>query len=305
MDWLLFTGKKTKKHIDALSSFFDDKKVHYTVIKADSEKFLCANQSENTCFEYISRINKATHCICLGADTIPVSPLFMYAVGLFSGKQLAVFSVPSVQMLPSCIGSSFGQSFYDVDALLASLKKDFPLYVKQEVQDSVKKKLFHLGIPLTPDSFSNYIARGDLDTSKLFLKAGMDVNIRDSAGTPMLSIAARSNKEPLVSWLIKKGADINAASEDRGYTPLMDAVWKNNYEIADILVKAGAQINTVAKDGQPLMVIATGICNIKICKLLYANGGDVFLKDRMGLSALDYARVFKKQILIDLFESSR
>ena len=51
------------------------------------------------------------------------------------------------------------------------------------------------------------------------------------------------------------------------------------------------------------MVIAAGICNIKICKLLFENGGDIDLKDRMGMSARDYAKLFRKQVLIDLFEA--
>ena len=304
MNWLLFTGKEDAGETGSLVAFLKSKKVPYGIIRADSEDFLHAHEAgTNDAKKLYAQLHKTTHCICTGMDDIPPSPLFLYAAGLFSGKQLPVFLVPSKGTLPDRIAVSFGKTFADVPALLKSLRKNFPEYIKQEVQNSIKKKLFNLGVPLTPDSFSNYIARGDLDISKLFVKAGMDASICDSAGTPMLCIATRSNKLPLVSWLVKIGADINAASEDRGYTALMDAVWKNNYEIAELLVNAGADINTVAKDGQPLMVIATGICNIKICKLLFKNGGDITVKNRMGMSAFDYAKLFKKQVLIDLFKA--
>ena len=305
MNWLIITGKKDKRHTEKLTAFFDSKKVHYTVLKADAQKFMCAHESFKYLQTFYNDIQKTTHCICFGTDDIPLSPLFMYAAGLFTGKKIPVFLVPGSGKLPDFMAGDLGNVFADAEVLLETLKKDFPMYVKLEVQEKVRKKLFKLGIPLTPDSFSNYIARGDKDTSALFPKAGMDVSIRDSAGTPMLCIAVRCKKLPLVRWLIEQGADINAASEDRGYTALMDAVWINNYEIAEALVKAGACMNTVAKDGQPLMVIAAGICNMKICRLLFENGADVSVKDRMGLSALDYANVFKKQPLIDLFSSGR
>ncbi|WP_428768308.1 ankyrin repeat domain-containing protein [Treponema sp. HNW] len=306
MNWLIITGKKDKRHTDALTSFFDTKKVNYTILKADTRKFTACHESSFKNFKELhGKIDEATHCICLDTSDIPLSPLFMYAAGLFAGKKIPVFLVPGAGNIPDFIVGETGTLVSDVDDLLETLKKDFPIYVKLEVQEKVRKKLFKLGIPLTPDSFSNYIARGDENTASLFPKAGMDVSIRDSAGTPMLCIAVRCNKPALVNWLIEQGADIDAASEDRGYTALMDAVWKNNYEVAETLVKAGARLDTVAKDGQPLMVLAAGISNIKICRLLFENGGDVCMKDRMGLSALDYARVFKNQIPMDLFSSGR
>lgn len=305
MNWLIITGKKDKRHTEKLTAFFDSKKVNYTVLKADTQKFASSHQGSEELQSFYEDIKKTTHCICFGTDDIPLSPLFMYAAGLFTGKKIPVFLVPGAGNIPDFMAGELGSVFADADALLETLKKDFPMYVKLEVQEKVRKKLFKLGIPLTPDSFSNYIARGDEDTASLFPKAGMDVSIRDSAGTPMLCIAVRCKKLPLVKWLIDQGADINAVSEDRGYTALMDAVWKDNYEIAETLVKAGACMDTVAKDGQPLMVLAAGISNMKICRLLFENGADVSVKDRMGLSALDYANVFKKQPLIDLFSSGR
>ena len=51
----------------------------------------------------------------------------------------------------------------------------------------------------------------------------------------MLNIAARNDKVELIHWLIDKGADINAVSEDRGYTAIMDAVWRGDKEITELL----------------------------------------------------------------------
>jgi len=309
MNWLIFTDKKTHMHTETLRAFFDSKKTAYSLVNAEEHDFVCAHENGAAYFENLyGKITEATHCVYFGTECVPQSPLFMYAAGLFSGKRIPVFSLcdalcDKAKSAVDRLHPDFTASFSDVNALIEYLKKNFPIYVKAEVQEKVRKKLFKSGIPLTPDSFSAYIARGDASTARLFFRAGMDVNVRDAAGTPMLSVAVRAANMPLVAWLLKQGADINAVSEDRGYTALMDAVWKDNYEIAEALVKAGADINTVAKDGQPLMVLAAGICNVEMCRLLFENGGDVFLKDRMGLSASDYAKVFKKQPLIDLFSS--
>lgn len=129
--------------------------------------------------------------------------------------------------------------------------------------------------------------------------------MRDSAGTPMLCIAARSGRLAMIKWLMERGADINIVSKDRGYTPLMDAVWKNDYNMAEFLVTAGADMNVIGKDGQPLMVLAVGISNLKICKLLLKSGADISLTDHMGMSALGYAKLFKKQAIVDLFDAAK
>ena len=306
MNWLVFAGKTDKKQADQIASFFKSKKVNCTVIKADGEVFKCEpDYNEQSVKDVHELLNETTHCVCVGMNGIALSPLFMYAVGLLSGKNIPVFLTPSGGALPPYISDMFGKTFADTATLLKALENDFPLFFKLEAQAAAKKKLYEAGIPLTPDSFSEYIGRGDCDVCELFAEAGMDSNVRDSAGTPMLCIAARSGRLAMIKWLMERGADINIVSKDRGYTPLMDAVWKNDYNMAEFLVTAGADMNVIGKDGQPLMVLAVGISNLKICKLLLKSGADISLTDHMGMSALGYAKLFKKQAIVDLFDAAK
>jgi ankyrin repeat protein len=136
----------------------------------------------------------------------------------------------------------------------------------------------------------------------LFLEAGMDVNSRDAAGTPMICIAARSGRKSMIEWLLAEGADINAVSKDRGYSAVMDAVWKSSPDIVKFLIEKGANLNFISNDGQTALIVATGASNPRICELLVKNGADPTYKDRMGMSSLDYARLFKKTELAKLYE---
>ena len=73
--------------------------------------------------------------------------------------------------------------------------------------------------------------------------------------------AISKNNIEIAKMLIKAGADINGKN-GRGNTALMEATWKNNIEIAKMLIEAGADISIERKDG----VTAT-----RIAKLLDRN----------------------------------
>ena len=96
------------------------------------------------------------------------------------------------------------------------------------------------------------------------------------------------------------GADINAISEDRGYTAVMDAVWRGNEKITKYLISKGADLNTINKEGQNNLILAVGANRESLVKLLAENGADPDVKDMMGMSAYNYAVLFKKQKLVEI-----
>jgi ankyrin repeat protein len=191
--------------------------------------------------------------------------------------------------------------FTDLENLENLLNQNLPAYVAHEEKNKAMKVLFEKGIPFTPDCFSFQIAKNDFEICELFFKAGMDINERDSAGTPFLCAAARNGKKDMVQWLLEKGADIDAISRDRGYSAVMDAVWKSNKEIVELLVNKGANLNFVSRDGQTALILATGSGNFDICRILAENGADPTIKDRMGMSSIDYATLFKKEDILNLY----
>ena len=58
-----------------------------------------------------------------------------------------------------------------------------------------------------------------------------------------LSLAAQKGDVEKVKALIVSGADVNSRSWDGEHTPLMFAVYYSYYEIAKILIEAGADVN--------------------------------------------------------------
>ena len=56
----------------------------------------------------------------------------------------------------------------------------------------------------------------------------------------------------------------------------------------------------MSSDGQSILVLAVGNGNSKIVKLLLNSGADPDVKDSMGMSARDYASLFKNEELMKL-----
>lgn len=180
------------------------------------------------------------------------------------------------------------------------IQTNYKALLHKQIKIEAKRHLIDNGIPFTPNCFAQYIAKGKPEICHSFYFGGMDVNSRDDTGTPMLNVAVREDHDDLVSWLIEVGADINVVSEDRGYTPLMDAVWRGNLKVAEHLIKLGANPNTISKEGQSNLVLAVGANKKDIVKLLADNGADPDVKDAMGMSAWGYANLFRKQDLVEI-----
>ena len=188
------------------------------------------------------------------------------------------------------------------DDILNYITKKYKTLLKQDIINTAKKKLFAKGIPFTADCFASSIAKNKAEICNLFISAGIDIDSRDDLGTPMLNVAVRNDNEELTKMLLDCGANINAVSNDRGYTAVMDAVWKGNKDITKLLIERGAELNTISKEGQSNLVLAVGANNEAICKLLAENGADPDIKDQMGMSAFNYATLFKKVKILEILK---
>lgn len=221
------------------------------------------------------------------------------------------FAVAKDILVLTNIKELYNLSFLQKDSIVyLKTKNEFINYIKQKYESislndtkrSSKKKLLEKGIPFTPDCFGTYIAKDKTDICNLFISGGIDINSRDENGTPMINIAVRNDNEELVKKFIKLGADINAVSEDRGYTPVMDAVWRGNLELTKLFIKEGAELNTINKEGQTNLVLAVGANKTKIIEALAKSGADPDIKDQMGMSAYGYASLFKKEEILSILE---
>ncbi len=90
---------------------------------------------------------------------------------------------------------------------------------------------------------------GDVETARALVEAGADANDVAAAGTSALVIAAHSGHGPLGIYLLKQGADPNAAGA--GYTALHAATLRGQVELAAALLERGAEVDAVVERGTP------------------------------------------------------
>jgi len=103
---------------------------------------------------------------------------------------------------------------------------------------------------------------------------------------PIISYAAQFGKVSIVKYLVEKGADINLVDKNNE-TPLHWAV--DRYKALFPVDKKNEKIfNTVKPE------------TVEIIKILLENRIDKYVKDKWGLTALDWAKEFGDEELINL-----
>lgn len=266
---------------------------------AFGEQNICRiSQKKNLLKEFSTVKAAVTHCI-VSADKM--TEALEFVVGWLCGAQIPVITdMSELKRHAEQFKTIFAKT--DFTEILSYLKEEKENIVSEFQKKESFRYLFEHGFPFTADCFARYIEKGKSDLCEQYVRAGMDVNVRDSDGTPMLNIACRCENPALVAWLVSCGCDIDPVSEDRGYTPLMDAVWKGNLEIASFLIQHGADVNKLSKDGQTMVVLAVGADKLDLCRLLVENGADVDIPDAMGMSAYGYAKLFKKDEILAVLE---
>ena len=90
---------------------------------------------------------------------------------------------------------------------------------------------------------------GDLPSAKLLVAAGANVNDTDAWGVSATAMAAHSNFEDLVEFLLDKGA--NASAEEAGFSALHPAIMHRSQRAVRALLEHGANPNAVLKTWTP------------------------------------------------------
>jgi ankyrin repeat protein len=97
-------------------------------------------------------------------------------------------------------------------------------------------------IPHGGDTALMFAARvGDLESAKLLVAAGANVNDQDAWGISATVLAAHSGYGDLVEFLLVNGADVNAAGA--GFTALHEAIMRRDEKIVSVLLAHGADPN--------------------------------------------------------------
>jgi ankyrin repeat protein len=140
-------------------------------------------------------------------------------------------------------------------------------------------------------------------TARLLINRGAQLDARDKAGrTPLITAVMADNFE-VADVLIAAGADLEAVDSNLGASPLSWAACWRRFRAAKYLLSKGAQINRRAgPEGDTALHQAVMCCHAPdMIKYLVANGADVNATNYKGLTPMDRAfNKMDKEILRDL-----
>ncbi|MBI3862428.1 MAG: ankyrin repeat domain-containing protein [Planctomycetia bacterium] len=145
----------------------------------------------------------------------------------------------------------------------------------------------HAAAATLPAEVVQAIRDGNSERLPAFLTGGGDVNTRDSDGNTPLILAALYSKPDVVEFLLKKGADANAANR-AGATALIRAA--TDPAKARLLLDAGAKAQVRTELGNtPLILAARRHGNSATVKRLLERGADASATNVFGIGALHTA----------------
>ena len=109
---------------------------------------------------------------------------------------------------------------------------------------------YNRSIPHGRDTALLFAARvGDLESARLLVGAGANVNDADAWGVSALVLAAHSGFGDLVEFLLDKGADANSSAA--GFTALHEAIMRRDEKTVMALLAHGADPNTPLRTWTP------------------------------------------------------
>ncbi len=111
------------------------------------------------------------------------------------------------------------------------------------------------------------VSRDDSEIVNLFIEYKADVNLATGIGLPGQSPIFFAETQHLISLLVKNGADLNQIDQ-RGFTPLMNAIQEDNLGLVKLLIKNNADLNFSNTYNQTSLSLAKSLRNKKIIKLL-------------------------------------
>ncbi|PUA18501.1 ankyrin repeat domain-containing protein [Glaciimonas sp. PCH181] len=124
---------------------------------------------------------------------------------------------------------------------------------------------------------------------------GIDLNARAHNGDTALMVAAYKNNVAAVKALLGKEVDPN----NKGWAALHYAAAVGNNEIVQLLLDASAYIDADSPNHTTPLMMAARAGQILTVKLLLDSGADATLKNDVGMTAIDFAKKFEHQDIVD------
>jgi ankyrin repeat protein len=114
----------------------------------------------------------------------------------------------------------------------------------------------------------------------------IDLNALNIKGESPLMLAALKGQLELANQMVKKGADVNKT----GWTPLHYAATTGQLPLIKLLIENYAYIDAESPNGSTPLMLASMYGTPEAVKLLLDEGADPTLKNQQGLTAVQFAQ---------------
>jgi ankyrin repeat protein len=143
------------------------------------------------------------------------------------------------------------------------------------------------------DRLVTLVREGSIEKLAAYLAApGADINARPDVDKALLDYAAEQNQIAVATWLLDHGANVNGEQQTGrhvGLTALHRAAFFDSFEVAQLLIARGADVNANRSRGStPLFYAASG-GHGRIVELLLRNGADIQVRAAAGTTAVSTA----------------
>jgi ankyrin repeat protein len=154
--------------------------------------------------------------------------------------------------------------------------------------------------PETPgEALHAAVRAGDLAEVKRLVTGGAPVNARDTLGSTPLLDAAWGGNTDIASFLIQHGADVNARHLEADSTALQYAVLTGRANMVQLLIQTGAHVGGEYRDGQTLVHVAAARGSIPVLDLLIDAKAGIQSLDANGNTPLDSAVLHGQPLAVE------
>jgi len=141
--------------------------------------------------------------------------------------------------------------------------------------------------------------QGNTETVRSLLKQRVDVDASQGDGTTALHWAAFRDDLEMAKMLIAAGANVKAETREGAITPLFMACTNGSATMIDLLLKSGADANSVKANGTTALMTASASGSADAVKALLDHGADVNAKESVhGQTALMFAAALNRDAVV-------
>jgi ankyrin repeat protein len=136
------------------------------------------------------------------------------------------------------------------------------------------------------------------------IKEELFLDVNESVRNESVRDLMKPKSKEEIKLALKNPKTINK-KDDFGYSKLMVAAWKRDWDMVEFLIDNGADINTVDSNGQSILFVACADGNLDMVKYLVEKGINYNIEDSEGNNAIILAQWNEHWNVVDYLKSIR